>query len=82
MAPALTGDETPPADEPGALAFWERFERVFGEPGEDPPSYWRPDLGNAYFGPGLTPGEIGELTPMQLLAAHDFIVENTKKRGK
>ena len=50
------------------------FEKVFGKPpGHRPESYWQPWLGDRY---GLSPSDIGDLSPRQLLDCFD----HAKKR--
>ena len=55
--------------------FRIRFDRL---PGERPESYWTPALGHVC---SLQPGDIGELTPAQLMACGDQIKEFERPRA-
>lgn len=55
--------------------MWQGFKARFGCVGHEPTSYWFPALGNAQHGPGLSPGDIGDLSPQQLNQAWEFMEE-------
>jgi hypothetical protein len=65
------GRVTGPSDGKAELErqhFWRRFTGEFGDPGDPPESYWDARLG--YF--SLRPGDLGELTPSQMLGTVDL----------
>lgn len=53
-------------------AFWGDFKKRFGLAGQEPATYYRPDVAHFCH---LGPSDIGELTPQQLMDAWEFMEE-------
>ena len=51
------------------IAFWAEFTDLFGEVGSDPVGFYRFEVGHVLH---VTPEQVGELTPADLMAAVTF----------